>query len=903
MARTQRPTRLRLPDTLDGEFTGLIIGTYGAALDFAEAQLFRQLSKHTVSRLVLADDVQLKSFLATQPAIKRMNRSYVAAPVRSPRAHHPKFILLVGPDAGRLHVGSGNLSISGYTGPGECFTSYEWDSNDPESVAPFATVRELLELEIEFGWIDKVARDRVHDLLSAAPWIPSVAPTAGPVVHNLRRSMIDQLEDAVGGRHVHEVMALAPFHDKSSHAIKEILGRLGPDRFCLLVQDGMTRLHKGALGRELKKSGVEVTIKEARAASPYPNVLLHAKFVLVRADGVDVILQGSANLSAVAMCRSGVDANVEIANLLHGDPGSFDDLLSTLELTDRSDGLTSFTPDEDWGNEEEAEHVEEGPWEVCWASPRLTGALRRPTADHFEVNVAGAKLAVARQNWDELDDGWQFTLEFGEDAAGRIDRARSVELVAADGTTWLAYPYHVLSLLRLSASGHRADLLQEVGDLDLRDKELEELVAELDRVLIVDGRSLWRLAHPEEREADPEVDAPRVDYGELDWEKIGVLPQFRQYGSSSQRHLLAQTELGIVLQALTGRFKADVRAGGGESTEEVDEPDDLSTEQEAEDADLLDDVSDDADDAEADAGPKRLAPRQRVRRLWRNFVRRFVAGLSDADFVASVGSSVVVPSYIVFNHLCRRLRVVDLVDEDFLTEAQLRLWSFMWGTEASDGYVELLPDDERAVARKLLAEHEDLAVTLAAVEDAWCQVWREGTDVRPLRTVWRKYLESEDWVPESGALSRAAAVTLECDGDASRLFDDLFDLAATFQESERDGEIAACLGVSPLSIESKWSQVHRGGTAGTIEECEYLEIAGTDLSLEAAQEACAIWKAYEPHRRYFRVQAENAVAILDLEHNDAVYFDKRADTEKLLDVGSRSSAPWEVRLEQLLDAA
>ena len=88
-----------------------------------------------------------------------------------------------------------------------------------------------------------------------------------------------------------------------------------------------------------------------------------------------------------------------------------------------------------------------------------------------------------------------------------------------------------------------------------------------------------------------------------------------------------------------------------------------------------------------------------------------------------------------------------------------------------------------------------------------------------------------------------------------------------------------------------------------VEDCEFLEITGIELSLKAAQEVCAIWKAYEPHRHYFRVQAENAVAIRDLDHNESMYFDKRNDTEKYLDVGARTSAPWDVRLEQLLDAA
>jgi hypothetical protein len=87
------------------------------------------------------------------------------------------------------------------------------------------------------------------------------------------------------------------------------------------------------------------------------------------------------------------------------------------------------------------------------------------------------------------------------------------------------------------------------------------------------------------------------------------------------------------------------------------------------------------------------------------------------------------------------------------------------------------------------------------------------------------------------------------------------------------------------------------------EECTYLEVIGFDLTLEAAQEACAIWEAYEPGRRYFRIQASNAVAVLDIDHGDRFFFDKEGGSETALEVGSRPSTPWEARLEELIDAA
>lgn len=900
MSKRSRPARLRLPDELDGAFTGLIIGTFGASLDFAEAQLFRQLSKSTVNRVVLADGRQLNAFLAGDPPIRRLNRAYVAAPVSSPHAHHPKYVLLVGPDAGRLFVGSGNLSISGYAGAGECFTAHEWNKgDDATTAAAFAAVKSLINGTVGNGWVDHVTRDRIRDVFGAAPWIPDETGADSPVVHNLERPLLDQLVERVAGATVREVVAAAPFHDKNAHAVRQILSVLKPSRFRLLVQEGLTRLDTKALGKVLAKHG-DVEVMDAAPPSPYPNALLHAKFILVRTEAFDFLLQGSANLSRVALCEHGADGNVEIANLLSGGPGEFDHLLEGLDLSIREDGIQSFTPDDDWGNDDEddLDQPTAGPQNVCWTPPTLTGHLPVGAGSSLQVLAAGTQAAPTDESWDATGDGIDFSLEFDESTVARIDRARFIELVDESGETWVVYPYHLHSLIRLSASGNRADLLQEVGDLDLRDKELEELVAELDRVLIIDGRSLWRLAHPEARttKLDNDSESPHVKYEELDWTRIGELPQLKQYGTAAHRALLAPTELGIVLQALTRRFRAEVqRAGGGLGGEDADGDDDLGLEPESEDADEADDAADPEEEES-----RRIAPRQRVRRLWRHFVRRFVKGLSDEEFVRSVGSAVIVPSYVVFNHLCRRLRVVDLVDADFLTEAQIGLWSFMWGGDGRTGYLSMLPPEERAVAMKILADHEDLSVTLAAFDDAWWHVWEDSLDPIPLRSAWRHFLEADGWAPEPGALKQAAAVASRCGGDQDKLFDDLYELAAHFEEQERDREIAKCLGVTVSQLRIRHDSVVRNGST---EDCEYFDVGLARLTAGAAAAAFATWKAFEPDRRYFRVTSHQGVAVIDLDHHDGFYYDKEHQVERPLLLGDRQVPAWEAQLLRLLDAA
>jgi hypothetical protein len=446
--------------------------------------------------------------------------------------------------------------------------------------------------------------------------------------------------------------------------------------------------------------------------------------------------------------------------------------------------------------------------------------------------------------------------------------------------------------------GHRVDLLQEAGALDLNDRELEELLAELDRVLIVDGRSLWRLAHSETEEEASEGPDIRLSYEDLDWDRIGEQPAFRQYQGASARAQLAPTELGILLKALTDRFRSDVRRGLGAEIDDDNDIDDLDIEQELEDAEEADERS----SADEDGLPRRQAARTRVRRLWRNFVRRFVEGLDDSEFVMSVGSSVILPSYIVFNHLCRRLRAVDLIDAEYLTEAQVRLWTFMWGDGDSGGYLAELPGDERDVARVLLDEHDDLPALLAAVDDAYWHLWKSDADVRPLRDAWRSFLSNSSWRPHAGAMEQAAAVAMHIDGDQGELLDDLVELAEHTEAFELRGEIAATLRVPASQVFEKLGAVMRGKTQ---EVHPYFSVDETTFTLtpELAASALAAWRAIDSEATYFRLKAPNAVAVLDLDNDVYVFFDLEDDREIELRPASCPPGPWQTGLDQLLRVA
>ncbi|MEI7768418.1 MAG: hypothetical protein WCI67_00440 [Chloroflexales bacterium] len=141
-------SELPLPEQFTGPWEHLLILTYGMDLPFFEQTLLRELSARCRNRIILSDGQHFLDACALyqQNALARyFNQRYVAEGIFAPRAAHAKLILLTNPTAGRLLIGSGNLSMHGYASGGELFTSYAYSAADPERREAFSGVRDLLD--------------------------------------------------------------------------------------------------------------------------------------------------------------------------------------------------------------------------------------------------------------------------------------------------------------------------------------------------------------------------------------------------------------------------------------------------------------------------------------------------------------------------------------------------------------------------------------------------------------------------------------------------------------------------------------------------------------------------------------------------------------------------------------
>jgi hypothetical protein len=876
----------------------MTVGTFGANLTFLERFLLPRMPRHVTNRVFLVDADQLHRSLTEGPLPQRLNRTYAAAPIHTNHAFHPKFVLLTGKEEGLLLVGSGNASIDGYAGPGEAFTEYRWNPDNDEHLPAFGAIRQFIETLNEHYPIDDLAWRLIDDQFTNATWLPRNADSS-PIIHNLDVPQLDQFVATIDNLPVRELVLHAPFHDERGHAIRDLLQRLNPDKATLLIQPQQTTLNIAATKKATQTLAGALTVVAIEPPANYGHAFLHAKFILARTDTADFLLQGSANLSTVALCRAGAHANVELGNILTGTPGTFDAFLDQLTHTVMPGGLDDVTPapaDPDTPSTSTVGLIRN----LTWTPPHLTGTITgQITTLDITIHVNDEPVTPADATVEQTPSVTAFTFTFHPVDCERIDSAHSITVTITGHDPVPAYPYRAADLIRLSSAGHRIDLLREAGSLDLDDKDIADLLHELDRFLIVDGHSIWRIAHPDQPDHDDtDPDTPPIQYDDIDWEAIRNHSTLKAYTAHHAARAASPTELAILLDSLTGRFRAEARRV---ALPEVDAAgDDLGHEFESEDPDALDEEhAGDATASEApEDGTRHQSPSTRIRRMWRAFVQRFVNGLHDTAFVDSVGPGIVIPSYIAFNHLIRRLRNRELADADFLTTAQLALWTFMWGDTDNPGYLHALHPDERAAAISAMNQHDDTPVTLTAIDDAYWHAWNEDHDVRPLRDVARVFLSSPDWtISHEGLQDAATATTAEDITNADDLLDDLLELVTTTPETDLDHEIAASAGLRFTDVRWIRETVNRRGRQ---EDHTVLHLPDDyDLTPDRASTLFAAWEALQPDIDYRRVTAGRKTAFIDASNGEAVHFDRDTYDEIALNLTHAPQAPWVVRLLSL----
>lgn len=314
-------TELSLLDSLKGgAFEVSIITTFNAYLPFYEEVVLPKLrSAGSRNNIVLMDAGECGKALAHPDTSPRLaGRAYTLIPIRSPAgAFHPKIFLAAGRSKGALHVGSHNLTLSGFGKNIEVTGLISATAKEADGTALVKRAWRAI-----WAWVEREAAQLPSEVIAAvkavqrlAPWLAemqSATSTAELLIQatagdSMWRQVLPELP-----KRPRAISVVGAFFDKQLaflDAMKEAFPRVP---LCVAIDPDTVALpcELGAAAAFAWRNGSGLSARGG---------YLHAKAVYFSADSAgDVLLVGSSNPSAPAWLGTARSRNDEAMLMLKG---------------------------------------------------------------------------------------------------------------------------------------------------------------------------------------------------------------------------------------------------------------------------------------------------------------------------------------------------------------------------------------------------------------------------------------------------------------------------------------------------------------------------------------------------------------------------------------------------------
>ncbi|PXW30400.1 UNVERIFIED_CONTAM: hypothetical protein DES50_108210 [Williamsia faeni] len=710
-ADVQVPRSITVPDLLQGEWSSVVVLTYGANLAFLESRLLGQLAQIPL-RVVLADHSRLAARLQeaadTGQRLRNANRTYLTGPVRHSRAAHAKAILLTGATEGLLVVGSGNLSQDGYASPGEVWHVFAYTDQRRQHLPEFVTVRGLIDGLAKRGALDPPTSQMLKAAWSGAAWLPESTEMQGSVQHNLDVSLIDQLAAKVPWK-VNRMTVYAPFHDPDCAALSGLIERFKPRRLRVLIaRDTSVDADRliAVLSKTPQSQCLQVKVRDD------PGIYLHAKWVHLEGAKQEALLTGSANLSRSALLSPAALGNVELGVISLGVRKAYDHLYAPLDLT-AIENLHELGVK--FNSEPEPPQDSTGPI-LLWSQldgTTLTLMFDRPVKPKVPLTLAGPEGTFTVTRIRAAGTALVVSLRPDDAVVLAEGGPIRVSLDGEESESAVTWPYHLDLLLgRLERATNR-DLLPQIGTLPDGDAELFGLLQQLEATLIFDPVSAWRVAKPEVRDDSNNTDEPSLGWEELDWDRIRRDPRYGAYQFRGRGHSSAPTDIEVILAAISGKLG---ELGPSLSSKTVTPPPDTEeTLADRGDSTATAEEDPDDDDFDDESLRRRRPVTTKTRMAFNRLVTRYANATSDKSFVEKLGPVLAVTNAAILNHLLPQLLTRRIVDPAKALNAQIVAWQLLWGRAGEPGLLDQLKGEELKQVLRVLEENRTRITTLRAL--------------------------------------------------------------------------------------------------------------------------------------------------------------------------------------------
>ncbi len=918
-------TPLELPTLFEGNWENLVILTYGADIPFFEKVLMRSIPKRCKNTVILADGqrfLQVNEDLAKNDLAAYLNRRYILDGLFIPNAAHVKFILMTNQEKGRLLVGSGNLGMQGYASGGEMFSHYEYGNEYDETLSAFIAVQGYLEKLIEKGHLRPAAIKHIRHLFENTPWLynKSGKDSGSPVRHNLEQSFIDQLAEVLGDEPAEELWIMAPFYDPGLRALQALLDNFSPKLVKLLVQQKAT-----SLDPQLLQKVIDGYIDGKIQVHPFhllgdPTTYIHAKLYLIKTPTRDIYLQGSPNLSQVAMLRAGDSANMEMANLFVGEKDEFESLFSALDIQPEVLDLDTLElayqePEAILAVDQETFYIQGGEWKQDDLVLFFRGKV--PTGSDVALLVGEKRIDLqGLASYWEGEGRFRFRLGrdffkslFNYSIPVRLAWKVSEDEDKVSNAVFLTDRQRLDELL---SAENIQDSLEGVGDLELDDEELEALLSGLDKTLVIDEESIWSMAKKAAPVyADEDEEGLRLAYADVDFSSLRQHPKLRAYFQRSGQSATAQytqTALQALLSSITGHFRqlSDLSLGKAESVNlaELLNPENMAeTEEEQE-------------ELERELEHVQRRGFNRRRNIFKNFIRRYLRGIRSAKFQELADFDVFAKNYAIFTHLLWVLFSKEWMEDEqkFLIETFLEIWRFYWGEPEKQGYFQRLSKEEQVEVFVFLRENQADARLLASLyQGARYTFQHDEIELRlALRDFWKHHLTLDaskisDEVLLAVWTYIGNGATYQYCPTPEQIFQELVSLATFETQNNFLRSLEEKIGLPKNSSRFERSNISREST-GQIVNLLCLIVGGQEAlkNQQQAEEILQAWRKYRKMDYYWVASRDRKrVFLYDVDTGKGLYLDK--DTQKsaqeIASISDAEQEPWECQLEMLEDVA
>jgi len=306
--------RISLFDELKtGGYETCLATTFNIDFPFYEEVLLRSMrSSGIYHHIVCVDRSMCHQAIQDRPP-HMAGQHYSLAPMDCNGAFHPKILLLLGKNKGFLAVGSHNITLSGFGQNLEITNAIRFNrTNNTESLALFQSAYDAF-----LTWAKDYGADLPDDIKESLtkvkqlfPWLQAENAQLSSEFRLLFVSastphLWSQLQPFIPDN-IRKIKGVSAFFDKDLGLVKQ-LQALDAESIYIAVQKDRVQAPSQLVNME----GVTIVESSGLTKSKSAHDYIHAKLLSFESDEKQLLVTGSANLSAPAWLALGKQANAE----------------------------------------------------------------------------------------------------------------------------------------------------------------------------------------------------------------------------------------------------------------------------------------------------------------------------------------------------------------------------------------------------------------------------------------------------------------------------------------------------------------------------------------------------------------------------------------------------------------